>query len=71
MEVILGLYLVGFFISLGVAIEFKEKKQSWFDFLLVALIFSSLSWINIGTVIGEYCNNQVKKESETKSESNG
>jgi len=68
MEFIIGLYLVGVFISFGVAIEFKEKEQSWFYFFWVALIFSFLSWINIGTFIGEYCNNQDKNKAAAKSE---
>lgn len=62
MAFILGLYLVGYFISIGIAFGFKEEKDSWLDIFGLALFLGLLSWINIGLLIGYVCNNFLKKK---------
>lgn len=66
MEFILGLYLVGYFISFGISLEFKELTQSPFKLYCTAIIFSLLSWINIGTMLGEIYIKYLDDEPETK-----
>jgi hypothetical protein len=53
MEFIIGLYLVGYFISFGIAMESEKVTESKTKMYFTAIIFSSLSWINIGTMLGE------------------
>ncbi len=53
MEIIIGLYLVGYFISFGIALEFKEYTNSKHKLYVTSFIFSLLSWVNIGTMLGE------------------
>lgn len=62
MEFILGLYLVGYFISFGIAFGFKEKKESWWYTFQFACFISMLSWINIGIIIGDFANKYLKSD---------
>ena len=68
MEFIIGLYLVGYFISFGIAMEFKELTESKYKHYCTAIIFSLLSWINVGTMLGEvynkYLDNEPKPEKQ-------
>jgi hypothetical protein len=66
MEFIIGLYLVGYFISVGIAFSFREKSESWLSTLNVAIIFSLLSWVNIGMAIGDFCKQYILDEEKTE-----
>ena len=62
MEFIIGLYLVGYFISFGIAFGYKEESESWWDTLGFACFFSILSWINVGLMIGDLCKLYLKEK---------
>lgn len=64
MEFILGLYLVGYFISFGIVFGFKEKDESfWFTFSF-GFFMGFLSWINLGLLFGDVCRKYLKNEAE-------
>lgn len=64
MGFILGLYLVGYFISFGISFGMKEEKDSWWDTFGFACFLGLLSWINIGLAIGDYFKKHFKDDSK-------
>jgi hypothetical protein len=70
MEFIIGLYLVGYFISFGIALEFKCLAKSRRSIYVAAAIFSFLSWINIGTLLGEFYMQYINDKQEPETTTN-
>jgi hypothetical protein len=68
MEFIIGLYLVGYFISVGIAFGFKEEKDSWLETFGFGLFLGTLSWINVGLIIGDVCKKYLKEPKSINNE---
>lgn len=66
METILGLYLVGWFISFGISLGMKDEDESWPEALGLAVFLGVMSWISVGMVIGELHNKHIKDETKNK-----
>lgn len=62
MEFIFGLYLVGYFISFGIAFAYKKESESWLSTLILAIMFSLISWINIGLAFGDFCKQYLSED---------
>lgn len=62
MEFIFGLYLVGYFISFGIYFAYREKSESWPSTLVLAIMFSLISWINIGLILGDFCKQYLSED---------
>lgn len=59
MILLLGLYLVGYCISFGMALAVIDKND-WATYA-TAFFVSFLSWINIGTAIGDFIKKYLKE----------
>lgn len=68
MEFLIGLYLVGYFISLGIAFGFKEESESWWHTLKFGCILGFLSWINVGLLFGDVCKKYLNEPKPNKDE---
>lgn len=66
MEFILGLYLVGYFISFGIAVTYKKSDESLSFALFVSFMFGFISWIGVGLVLGGF----DQKSSQQKNDPN-
>lgn len=58
-------YLVGFFISAGIAFGMKKQDESWGETLGLAIFLGLFSWINIGIVIGDLYAIYLNKKNES------
>jgi hypothetical protein len=68
MEFLIGLYLVGYFISVGIAFGFKEQNETWLGTFNFACFIGFLSWINVGLLIGDVCKKYLKEYKPTNNE---
>lgn len=59
MTFLIGLYLVGYFISFGMTLSAVDKND-WATYM-AAFFISFLSWINIGTVMGDFLREYFKE----------
>lgn len=57
---LLGLYLVGYCISFGMALAVIDKKDG--PTFMTAFVISFLSWINVGTAIGDFIKKYLKED---------
>lgn len=64
MIILLTAYLVGYFISFGIAFGFKEEKDSWWSTFSFAIFLGFLSWINIGLLVGDLFNILIERKRE-------
>lgn len=66
MEFILGLYLVGYFLSVGIVFSFREENEPLRFTIGAAIFVSLLSWIAVGLAFGDMRNEHHQPENKNK-----
>lgn len=57
-------YLIGCFISAGIAFGMKKQDESWGETFGFAIFLGILSWINVGIIIGDLYTMYIKAQEE-------